>query len=182
MAYSVLNKETATEEAQPILDKVNKKYGFVPNLIGVMAHAPALAEAYTTLNEIFAKTSLSREEQQVVLLAASWENNCTYCMAAHSIIAKQAGLSDESIEAIRKGTTLPDPKLNALSIFTRAMVVSRGHPEEEQLGALKQAGFTDQQVLEVVLGVGLKTLSNYTNHIADTPLDDKFTDARWEKP
>ena len=182
MSNSVLTKETATEDAKRVLEKAESKYGFVPNLIGMMSNAPALAEAYLALNDYFSQTSLSKVEQQVVLLSASFENNCTYCMAAHSTIAKQAGMPDDTLKALRDGTEIPDSKLNALSIFTRAIVISRGLPTDEQIGLLKQAGFTDQQALEVVLGVGLKTLSNYTNHLADTPLDDKFSQARWEKP
>ena len=145
-----------------------------------MAHAPATLEAYMTLSGLFDKTSLSPTERQVVLLAISAENQCTYCVAAHSVIAQMQNVDADVVEAIRKGDPIPDDKLEALRRFAVEVVTTRGWPSDEARQAFHDAGYSEAHVLEVILGVGMKTLSNYTNHAADTPLDDAFSDAAWE--
>jgi len=153
----------------------------VPNLLGTMAEAPALLNAYTTLAGIFDKTSFNPTERQVVLLSVSYENSCEYCVAAHSVIASMQKVPADVVEAIRKNQPITDPRLEALRRFTTAVVASRGWPTEEQTSAFLAAGYGRQQILEVVLGVGMKTLSNYTNHLAGTPLDAAFAKAAWSK-
>jgi len=175
-----LTVDNAPEQARPLLEKAKKKYGFIPNLLGVMAHAPATLEAYMTLSGLFDQTSLSPTERQVVLLATSAENECTYCVAAHTAIAQMQNLDPDAVGAIRNGDPIPDDKLEALRRFAVEVVTTRGWPSDEARQAFHDAGYTDAHALEVILGVGMKTLSNYTNHAADTPLDDAFADAAWE--
>ena len=153
-----------------------------PNLLATMAEAPALAEAYLTLAGIFGKTNLSETERQVILMTNNFENGCTYCQAAHTTISQGAGVPADVIEALRDGSQIADAKLEALRVFTARVVETRGWPTEVDLDAFFAAGYTKQTVLEVVLGVGFKTLSNYTNHIANTPLDDAFQPNAWTKP
>lgn len=181
MSYTIHNPDTAPGEAKEILAGATKTLGFVPNLLGIMAEAPALVKAYTTLSRIFAETSFSAAERQVVLLTVSYENGCEYCVAAHSVIAAVQKVPDEVVRAIRDGRPIGDTKLEALRRFTSAVVTSRGWPTEGDTKALLAAGYGKQQVLEVVLGVGIKTLSNYANHIAKTPLDEAFAKAAWSK-
>lgn len=181
MTYPILTTETAPDAAKPTLAAAEKGYGFVPNLLGVMANAPALVSAYTTLSGIFDSASLNRAERQIVLLTTSYENDCAYCMAAHSAIAGMQSVPQDVVESLRAGQSLADPKLEALRTFTRAVVVSRGWVSEAEKAAFFAAGYGEQQVLEVVLGVGLKTLSNCTNHIAETPLDAAFAPLAWSR-
>jgi len=181
MNYPVHTIETAPEAAKTTLTAAQKGYGFIPNLLGVMSNAPALVEAYTTLAKIFDSTSLTPSERQTVLLTTSYENDCSYCVAAHSAIASMQKVPQDVIGAIRDGAPIADARLEALRRFTRAVVVSRGWPTEADLNAFFHAGYGQQQVLEVVLGVGLKTLSNYTNHVAETPLDAGFSAVAWTK-
>ena len=181
MTYSVHTVETAPEAAKETLIAAKKGLGFVPNLFAVMAEAPALVKAYTTLSRIFDETSFSATERQVVLLTVSYVNGCEYCIAAHSVIAGMQKVPGDVVQAIREGRRIADRKLEALRGFTAAVVSARGWPSEEALGAFLGAGYGKQQVLEVVLGVGMKTLSNYTNHIAGTPLDQAFSGAAWSK-
>jgi uncharacterized peroxidase-related enzyme len=181
MPYPVHTIDTAPPESKEILAGARKSLGFVPNLYGVMAEAPALVKAYTTLSRIFDETSLSVTERQIVLLSASYENDCEYCVAAHSIIAGMQKVPDEVVQAIRAGRPITDKKLEALRRFTTAVVGSRGWPSGADTAALLSVGYEKQQVLEVVLGIGMKTLSNYTTHIADTPLDQGFAKAGWSK-
>lgn len=176
----ILTLDDAPEAVRGTLEAVKAKYGFLPNLIGGLANAPAAMEGYLTLAGIFAKSSLSPAEQQIVALAVSVENVCQYCVSAHSRLAG-AVLDQASIRALRDGTPLPDPKHEALARFARAIVVKRGWAPDE-LAAFEQAGYQRQQALDVVLGVSFKTLSNYANHLLDTPVDLAFDSTRWHAP
>lgn len=179
--FDVHTKDTAPEAAKPVMDQVEQKFGMVPNLIGVMAEAPALAKGYATLSGILGESSLSPAEQQLLLLTTSRENGCEYCVAAHTGGAKRAQLDEAAIEAVRDGKDIPDAKLNALSKFCATMVEKRGWAEPGDIQAFLDAGYTKQNVLEVILAIAVKTMSNYTNHIAETPLDEPFKPLKWEK-
>jgi len=181
MTYTVHTEETAPEAARPFLEGAKKKFGFVPNLLGTMADAPALLKGYLTLAEIFDSTSFNPTERQIVLLATSHVNGCAYCMAAHTIIAGMQKVPEDVVKSLRDNTPINDPKLEALRIFASEVADKRGYPSEENLKRFLSAGYTKSQVLEVVLGVGFKTLSNYTNHIADTQLDQAFAPAAWSE-
>ena len=133
-----------------------------------------------TLSGLFDKTSLSPTERQVVLLAISAENECTYCVSAHTVIAQMQDVDADAVEAIRTGEPIPDDKLEALRRFAVEVVTTRGWPSDQTKQTFHEAGYSEAQALEVILGVGMKTLSNYTNHAADTPLDSPFADAAWE--
>lgn len=173
---------TAPAAARPLLEGSLKKYGFIPNMHGGLAEAPAALQAYIELTALFDQTSLTPTERQIVLLIVSAENHCTYCVAAHSVIAKHMVKADTAIvDALRKRQPLPDPKLEALAAFTRNVVKNRGVVCGQALEKFITAGYTQVQVLEVVLGVAFKTLSNYTNHIINTPLDTAFQDEAWQE-
>lgn len=181
MTYTVHTVDTAPEAAKETLAAAQKAYGFLPNLLAVMAESPALVKAYTTLSRIFDETSFNNIERQVVLLTVSYENDCEYCIAAHSVISGMQNVPDAVVQVIRNGEPLADLRLEALRRFTEAVVVSRGWPEDRDIKAFVDAGYGRKQILEVVLGVGMKTLSNYANHIAGTPLDHAFAKAAWSK-
>jgi uncharacterized peroxidase-related enzyme len=173
--------ETAPEAARPTLEAARKAYGIVPNLYGKMAEAPALADGYWALSQAFEKTSLTPTERQVVLIAVSRFNGCCYCVAVHSAIADMSGVPRHVTDALRDDRPIGAPRLEALRRFTTAVVEARGLVPEAEVERFTQAGFGASQVLEVVLGVGLKTLSNYTNHLADTELDAVFADRAWQE-
>lgn len=180
--FTIHSIPSAPAASQPLLEGSLKKYGFVPNLHGGLAESPAALHAYIELTALFDKTVLSPVEQQVVLLAASVENHCTYCVAAHSMIAKHRVKADAAlVDALRNRQPLPDDKLEALATFTRAIVKNRGMVRLA-LDNFMAAGYTRAHVLEVILGIAMKTLSNYTNHIIDTPLDNAFQAEAWDAP
>lgn len=181
MTYPIHTVESAPAAAQDVLRRAQQGFGFVPNLLGVMAAAPALAKAYPTLAALFDETSLTPAERQTVLLTVSVENGCDYCVAAHTVIASMQKVPEPVVRAIRSGAPIPEPKLEALRRFTAEVVRTRGRPSDGELDAFVAAGYSRAQVLEVLLGVGLKTLSNYTNHIAVTPLDPPFQKALWSE-
>lgn len=181
MKFQTFTPETAPEGSRPILAATAKAMGFVPNLLATMAGSPALLTAYTTLSRIYDESSLSPAERQIVLIAASRSNACEYCVAAHTVIAGMQRVPAAVVQAVRDGTTVADPKLEALRRFATIVAESRGWPDADAQRDFEAAGYGPQQALEVVLGVGLKTLSNYTNHIAHTPLDAAFSPAKWTR-
>lgn len=176
--FQIHTHETAPE-ASALLESTRGAFGFIPNILGIMAESPALLEGYLTLAAIFDNTDLSPTERQIILMVNNRLNGCTYCMAAHSGIAKSQGVSDEVISALRDGSELADPKLEALRVFATKINESRGWPEEGDIDSLLAAGYTPRTVLEVILGTALKVMSNYTNHIAGTPLDKAFAAVAW---
>lgn len=178
--FTIHTPESAPAAASDALQTVQQKYRFVPNLLGELAGAPAALKAYLSLGDLLAGSSLRPVEQQVVLIAASVANGCTYCVAAHTAGLKFAGLADDQIEALREGRPLADHRLQALRALTMAIVDGRGQISHGELQQFLDAGFTREQVLEVLVGVAMKTLSNYTNHIAETPLDAQFQPFAWE--
>jgi len=180
--HPIHSTETAPAASRPILEGAKKALGFVPNLYGTFADAPPVLQAYTAVATAFDSTSLTPLERQVVSLTASFENECTYCMAAHSTMAGMQKLDGDVIDALRAGQELSDPKLAALARFTRLVVSERGFVSAAEQQRFLDAGFTPAQVLEVVLGVAMKTISNYTNHLAAPPLDAAFEPQRWERP
>lgn len=172
--------ETAPEAAKPILQAALKGYGFVPNLYAAMATAPAILEGYMSLSAIFGKSDLSETERQIILMTNNRLNGCKYCMAAHTTLSQMAGVDGDIIDALRKNTPIADAKLEALRQFAIAINESRGWPSEAQLDVFMAAGYSRQTVLEVILGTALKVLSNYTNHVAETELDDAFKANAWD--
>jgi len=180
MKLPVLEKESAPRESRPIMDAVSDQYGFLPNLIGVLSHSPAAAEAYTSIGKALEKAALDPVEQQVVFLTVSTRNGCGYCVAAHSTLAKNASMPDEVLEALRDGDKLPDTKLEALSRFAAAVREHQGWVPDGELKAFRDAGYGERHLLDVITILAMKTLSNYTNHIAGTPLDDAFADQAWD--
>lgn len=180
--FELHTEANAPEGSGPLLEKVREKFGFAPNLTRVLAEAPATLEAYLTLGGLVERTSLSAHEQEVVILSTSFENGCEYCMAAHTAVAGMKKLPSEVVAALRSGTELPDARLNALSQFTREVVRERGRVSPDGIRAFLSAGFERRHVLEVLVAVTMKTLSNYTNHLAETPLDEAFAPHAWDAP
>lgn len=181
MRFPIHTAHDAPTAARPTLAQTEAQLGFVPNLLGTMATAPSLLTAYTTVARLFDSSSLSATERQIVLLAASRENDCEYCMAAHTVLATMQSVSQAVIGAVRDGREIDETRLEALRQFAAAVVSSRGWPEADVVTAFFAAGYGQQQALEVILGVGLKTLSNYTNHLAQIPVDAAFAAASWSR-
>lgn len=176
-----LTIETATGKAKALLEGAKKKLGFVPNMYGAMANEPALYEAYATTYDAFrAEAGFSPVEQEVIFLAISRANGCDYCMAAHSFVAdKMSNVPAEITDALRDGRPLSDAKLDVLARFTATMVTSRGRPSDADVAAFQSAGYSERNILGVILAISIKTLSNYTNHVFHTQVDEIFAPRIW---
>lgn len=179
--FRIHTPDTAPEGSKEILKGAEQQMGFIPNLFGIMAEAPAALKAYNIVSDNFDNSSFNTTEKQIVLLATSFVNECHYCMAVHSTVGQMQNIDNEIIEAMRTGSPLADSKLEALRKFTQIVVEKRGWISDEDVQEFFNAGYTKAQLLEVIVGVTQKTLSNYINHIVQTPLDSAFEPNKWEK-
>lgn len=157
--------ENTSGKTQELLAGIQKGYGFLPNLFGYMAEAPTTVEAYLALNDFVSKTSLTPAQQQVALLAVSVENGCGFCSVAHRAMGKMKNADVQTLTAIASHNVINDPQDRELAAFAQSVTKNRGRPSEAELQAFLHAGFTKQQILEVILIVSIKTLSNYINHL-----------------
>ena len=181
--FDVHTIDSAPQGSKPSLEVTKQAIGAIPNLFGVFAESPAILKAYAELGSILeTSTAFTPAELQVVLLTTSFENGCDYCMAAHTAIAGVQEVPRDVIQSVRDGTTITDAKLEALRRFTGAVVRQRGWVSDQDVQAFLDAGYTRRHLLEAILGVAFKTLSNYTNHVASTPLDVRFRRFAWSKP
>lgn len=171
--------ETAPEGSRPLLEGSAKSFGRIPNLHAVMAESPENLEAYKTLHELFERTALTKVERNVVWQTINVENACHYCVPAHTAIAMMQGVDTGIIESLRAGSSLGDTKLEALRQLTLAIVRQRGVLETDQVSAFLDAGYERRHILDILVGVAQKTLSNYVNHLADTPVDPAFERFAW---
>lgn len=177
IAFTYHTKQSAPEASKAWLPE-----GFVPNLHAIMAESPSLLEGYKRLWELSLASSLTPLEVQVVMMTANFENDCHYCVPWHTFIMQQGKMPDGVIGALRSGEPLPDAKLDALRTFTRLLIEKRGHAGDDALAAFLEAGYTQQHALDVVLALAVKLMSNYTNAITRTELDDPPKQYHWTKP
>jgi len=180
--YKLHSTESAPEKSKEYLKTTEKELGFIPNQYKVMAESPENLKSYMEMDGNFKNSSLSPEEQQIVLMTTSFHNGCVYCMSGHSTAAGNTDLSHRDIESLRNGDPLENDKWEALRHFTRAINEKKGHVRSESAKAFYDAGYDKRAALDVMIGVAMKTLSNYTNHFADTPVDDEFRKHLWKHP
>ncbi|WP_372625279.1 carboxymuconolactone decarboxylase family protein [Arsukibacterium sp.] len=172
--FTLLDLDSAPKASQPLLQQSQKAFGSIPNLHAVMAHSPQVLDAYQQLHQLFVQCSLSDEEKTVVWQTINLQNQCHYCVPAHTAIAKMMKISDKLIDALRHNKAMPTIKLQVLHDTTVLLLKNHGQLSESEQQKFYDAGFNQAQLLEVVLGISQKTLSNYVNHLAKTPLDDAF--------
>lgn len=172
---------SGSPRVREVLERAQKQVGFIPNMYARMVNSPGLLETYLTGYDRFRQESgFTPAEQEVVFLTISRENGCHYCVAAHSFLAdKQSDVSTAVTDAIRDGQPVPDPKLRALSEFTRTLLAKRGWLDRADVDAFLAAGYTERHILEIILAVAVKTLSNWSNHLFATPLDEPFAAREW---
>ena len=172
--FTLYTAENAPEESKPLLADSVAAFGMLPNLHAVMAEAPTLLKGYQVLHELFQNTSFNAEELTVVWQSINVEHDCHYCVPAHSAIAASMKVDQGIVDALVNKTPLADAKLETLRETTLAMTRERGVISDEQIEKFFAAGYGKQQLLEIVVGLSQKVMSNYTNHLADTPVDEPF--------
>lgn len=180
--FDVYTSSNAPDGSREILAAVEANWKFIPNLHGILAESPIALEAYSAVFTLFGKSSFTPSEQQVVFMAISYENNCEYCVSGHSALAAGAKVPAQAIQAIREGRAIADAKLQALRAFSQRLVRQRGVVDATEVDAFLAAGYTKAQVLEILVALAAKTISNYSNHVAKTPLDDFMAKTAWKHP
>jgi uncharacterized peroxidase-related enzyme len=165
-----VSRENAPATVAATLGAVHAKIGKVPNLIGTFANSPAALNAYLGLSETLGAGRLNAKQREVIALAVAQTNNCAYCLAAHSTIGKGAGLSESDIREARLGNA-HDPLTDALAKLASKIVTARGVLSNADIAEARAAGADDGLLIEVVAQVAFNTLTNYTNHLADTVVD-----------
>ncbi|MGI2173594.1 carboxymuconolactone decarboxylase family protein [Shewanella ulleungensis] len=179
-SFTIHTAESAPQESKAMLEGAKQQMGMVPNLFGVLAESPSTLKAYQQLHQFFTETSFNAEELTVVWQTINVEHECGYCVPAHTGIAHSMKVDAALTEALRNKTAMPTAKLQALQDATLSIVRNRGNISTAELEAFYAAGYGQQQVLEIILGLSQKVISNYTNHVAKTPVDDVFKKFAWK--
>ena len=175
--------ENADEQQKHLLERAKKANGMIPNMYNNMVNLAGLQDTYDTGYAYFRKEAgFTSSEQEVVFVTVSIANSCGYCIAAHSFLADNVSKTPvEVTNAIRDGKEIPDAKLKALSKFTKIMFDSRGNPTPEEAKAFLGAGYTEKNILGIILALSVKTISNYANHVFHTEIDEAFSGRILEK-
>ncbi len=150
------------------------KYGFVPNIMAIFAHAPALLDGYLALGAAWEKSSLTATERQLILLTASVENKCSYGAAVHATVLKSLGVDGKTIKALKTKSPLRDGKLDALAALTRDLVTGRGFVAERTKEHFIEVGYDENALMEVLAGIALMTMTNYWDHLSPVSIDPAF--------
>lgn len=177
--YPIHTVETAPEGSRQALETLNGALGLVPSLAATMANAPSLISTFVAAFGQFAGTGFTDAERQVLLLSNAVANRCAWAVAFHSTVALAQGAPASAVEAIRRGELPGEPRLAALSATTRALIDKRGHFDEADVKAFTAGGFDEVQLLDVVTGLAISTMANYTGNLADPPLEPPFLAQAW---
>ncbi len=181
MTFKLHTQETAPADSKPLLDNSINAFAMIPNLHAVMAEAPKVLEAYQLLHGLFQNTSFNNDELTVIWQTINVEHECHYCVPAHTGIANMMKVDGAITDALRNRTELPSQKLQILHETTLALIQDRGRPSDAILSAFYDVGYENRQLLEIVLGISQKVMSNYINHLSETPVDKAFESFIWSK-
>ncbi len=167
--FKIPTREEVSANNQQIFDDLKSKLGFVPNLYAYYAKNETALGDYLGFQG--RKTTLKAKEKEVVNLVTSQINGCRYCQSAHTVLGKMNGFTDEQVIELRKGSASFDAKLDALVKLTAAVVENRGKISQEVKDSFFAAGYTEANLIDVVIAVGDKVISNYIHNLADFAID-----------
>ena len=177
--FTIYKTTDTTGSRKAALQGVEQRYGMIPNVIGGMAESPAAVNGYVGLIDAMRQATLSPTEMHVVWFTINLEHGCHYCMSAHTPWAMEHGVEQAVIDTARAGGSYSDARLEALRAFTLAMVRKRGWVDEVAVGAFLSAGFTRENIFEIIAAIAYKVMTNYTNHIVEPELDEAYATYRW---
>jgi uncharacterized peroxidase-related enzyme len=178
-SFTVHTSQSAPSPSGDLLQGVNDTIGFVPNIFAVIAESPTALASFADLNQRFAQSNFNPTEREIIQTAVSVENRCAYCVAGHTAFADMQNVPSDPINAVRNNQPIDDSKLEALNQFTRLLVTKKRMIMDDELEQFLAAGYTRAQVLDVIIGICVKTFSNIANNVINTPLDDEFTNYTW---
>ena len=166
---NVPTRDEVSPANQAIFDNLQKQLGFVPNLYATLAHSENALASYLAFQSV--KSSINAKGREVVNLVVSQVNGCEYCLAAHTALGKMNGFTDEQILEIRSGTASFDPKLDALARATKSITENRGHADQAVVAAFFAAGWTKENLVDAIVIIGDKTVTNYLHATTQVPVD-----------
>lgn len=178
--YPIYSITSAPEKSKPALEQLQQAFGVVPNIAGVIANSSKLINSLVGLFQQVHSPGLTEPENQIVLLTDAVANSSMYAVAFHTALGLQQGISSQEITAIRERRLPADKRYAALSKLAKTLIEKRGHLSEQELDSFTAAGFTKEQVLEVIAVVAASTITNYAGTIADPPLEDPFRQHAWQ--
>ena len=178
--YPIHTIDSAPENSKSGFEQLQQAFGVIPNIAAAIADSPKLINSLVCVFQQVHSSSLTEQEIQIVLLTDAVANSCTYAVAFHTVLALQAGVSSEHTGAIRGQRVPADKRLAALSTLAKTLIEKRGHLSEQELDSFIAAGFTKEQVLEVIAIVAASTITNYAGTIANPPLEDPFRQHAWQ--
>ena len=170
----VMKSSTSIPNLDQVFAGIERQMGFVPNLFREMGQNPAVLQVYLKGQEALTHGVLTQKEQQAVQLAVAARNDCHYCQAAHQWLGGKMGVSQEDLQSIRSGVLPADHQLANIVRATNLLLTNKGWVDPEELNTWEKQGIDRAKVYEIVAFIGLKTLSNYINHLAHTPIDEQF--------
>jgi uncharacterized peroxidase-related enzyme len=178
-SYQIHTIASAPEKSRPVLEQLQQAFGFIPNLAAAISNSPKLLTAFAAVFQQVHSSSLTEQEIQIVLLTDAVANSCAYAVAFHTALALNQGVRSEETDAIRARLLPRDRRFAALSTLATTLIERRGHLSEQELDAFLAAGFTKEQILEVIAIVAASTITNYAGTIANPPLEDQFQQFAW---
>jgi alkylhydroperoxidase family enzyme len=178
--YPINTIASAPEHSKSALEQLQQAFGFVPNIAGAIANSPKLVNALVGVFQQVHSSSLTEPEIQIVLLTDAVTNSSTYAVAFHTALALQQGVGSEETDAIREERLPTNKRFAALSMLAKTLIQRRGHLSDQELDSFTAAGFTKEQVLEVIAIVAASTITNYAGTIADPPLEEPFRQYAWQ--
>lgn len=167
---TAVNPEHATGKTRELFNGIQQKLGFVPNMMRTMGNSPTLLESYLNLNDSLGKSKLGAKLHEQIAMVVAEDNKCEYCLSAHTAIGKMVGLDAVIIEATRSSLAI-DPRTDAILAFAKLVVQKRGRISDTDLNAVKDAGITEGEIVEIIGHVALNVLTNYINNTAKTEID-----------
>ena len=178
--FKIYAIDDAPEGSRPVLRTLKEAFGFVPNIAGAIAGSPTLINGFISVFQNAHAGTFSEAQIQVLLLTNAVTNACNWAVAFHTHLALEQGVSADDVKAIRDGVAPHDPRHAALSGLAKRLIERRGHVDDARVQAFLDAGFTKEQVLEVILVVAASTITNYVGTVAQPPLEEAFQPHAWK--
>lgn len=180
--FDIYTDTTAPADSKALLTQVADNVGFVPNIFAVTAASPNALAGLLAINSAFGASSFSPEQQQVILMATSVENACVYCVAGHTLMSKGLGMPDAIVSGMRNQQPIADPSYDILRRIVSELIQQRGRIAAATLTTFLEQGYSKAQLFELVLGLSVKTFTNYISNALSLPLDDAFKPYQWTRP
>lgn len=177
--FTVYSIDNAPEASRPALLAIKEAFGFVPNIAGAIAGSPSLIKGFSSVFQNAHAGTFDEAQIQILLLTNAVTNACSWAVAFHTHLALQQDIPASDVEAIRHGATPGDPRHAALSALAKRLIERRGHLDDAQVQAFLDAGFSREQVLEVILVVAASTITNYVGTLAQPPLEEALQPHAW---